>query len=394
MAAGRSAWCFIWLLVAACGQMQAAHGRSAPPPRRVPMVLQGVHPVVEVRLKDEVLRFIVDTGADQNVVSAKAAARLGLVPSSQTLPGRGAAAAFSAVPWVHLDEIAIGETKLRDQVAFIVPLPEEANADGVLGTPLFAHFVVTLDYAAGELGLETPQAFRPPAGVDALPLRSEGGKILLRAAAAGVDGWYSLDTGAGNAVTMFTPTVERAHLRDAFGPGLRMVTGISPGGYTRGELVRVPEVRLGPYRFERVIAELSLAEQGYFAHPPPDAQGNLGGELWRRFSMTIDLPSKRLFLRPNALFAQPFEATRSGLVAQRDADAFKVIDVAAATPAAEAGFAVGDSIVAINGNAASNWTQSAFRDLLGGAPGASIAFTVVGRDGRKRDVSLVLKNLL
>ncbi|MBN8886214.1 MAG: aspartyl protease family protein [Rudaea sp.] len=394
MASGRTVRCLVWLLVTACAQMQTAHSQSIPSQGRVPMVLQGVHPVVEVRVKDETLRMVVDTGADQNVISAKAAAKLGLVPSSQTLPGRGAAGAFSAVPWVHLDTVAIGDVQLREQIAFIVPLPEEANADGVLGIPLFKDFVVTLDYAAGKLELEAPKRFRPAARLEALPLHLEAGKIFVKASAAGVDGWYSLDTGAGNAVTMFTPTVERAHLRGSFGAALSMVTGISPGGYTRGELVRVPEVRIGPHRFERVIVELSLADQGYFAHPLPDTQGNLGGELWRRFSMTIDLPSRRLYLRPNTLFAQPFAATRSGLVAQREADSFKVIDVVAATPAAGAGLIVGDSIVAIDGREASTWTQSAFRDLLGGAPGTSIAFDVVGKDGRKRDVSLVLKDLL
>ena len=394
MASGRIVWCFIWLFVAACGQVQTAHGESAPSQGRVPMVLQGVHPVVEVRVKDETLRLVVDTGADQNVISAKAAAKLGLVPSSQTLPGRGAAGAFSAVPWVHLDTVAIGDAQLRDQIAFIVPLPEEANADGVLGIPLFTHFVVTLDYAAGKLELEAPKRFRPPAGLEALPLHLEGGKIFVKASTAGVDGWYSLDTGAGNAITMFTPTVERAHLRGSFGPALSMVTGISPGGYTRGELVRVPELRIGPHRFERVIAEFSLADQGYFAHPLPDTEGNLGGEVWRRFSMTIDVPSGRLFLRPNAFFAQPFAATRSGLVAHLEAGRFKIIDVAPATPAAKAGLVAGEAIVAINGTDSGKWTQSAFRDLLSGAPGTSIAFAVVEKDGHRRDVSLTLKDIL
>jgi predicted aspartyl protease len=386
--------CLFCLFLIVCCHAEDSANRSAPLRGRVPMTLQGVHPVVEVRIKDNALRFIVDTGADQNVISAKAAAKLGLVPSSQTLPGRGAAGAFGAVPWVHLDALAIGNERLRDQTAFIVALPEEADADGILGVPLLKQFVVTLDYAAGELQLATPKQFHPPAGLEALPLRFEGGKILVQADAAGVDGWYSLDTGAGDAVTMFTPTVERMHLRDSLGPGLRMVTGISPGGYTRGELVRVPEVRIGPHRFERVVVELSLAEQGYFAHPLADTQGNLGGELWRRFSLTIDLPSGHLYLRPNALYAQPFTATRSGLVAQRQMDRFKVVDVVASTPAAEVGLAVGDWIIAINGREALKWTQSSFRDLLSAAPGTSVALAVVGKDGRRRDVSLVLKDLL
>lgn len=361
---------------------------------RIPMRLQGAHPVVEARVNGQTLRLILDSGADQNVLSAQAVARLGLATSRQTVTGQGAAGAFGAVPWVDLGAVGIGDVRLRDQIAFVVPLPEETNADGILGLPLFARFTTTLDYAAGELGLQAPRAFQPPAGVTALPLRQDGGKLLVRATVAGVNGWYALDTGAGNAVTMFTPTVEREHLRAAFPQRLRMVTGISAGGMTRGDLVRVPEVHLGPYRLERVVVELSLAEAGYFAHPPADAQGNLGGELWRRFTTTIDLPGGRLFLRPNAAYAQPFEATRTGLVARRKDARFEIVDVVAATPAAEAGLERGDAIVAVNGQPASVLTQQAFRDLLASRPGTSMSFTVIDRQGHERRITLVSRDLL
>lgn len=384
--------CLLCLILSACGGVPTT--AEAPRSARVPMRLQGAHPVIDARVNGTPLRFLLDTGADQNVLSAQAAARLGLVPNTRTLPGRGAAGAFEAVPWVRLDRIGIGGVDLRDQTAFLVALPEEAEVDGILGMPLFAPFAATLDYAAGELLLEPAHRYPPPPDLQALPLRNEGGKLLVHAVVAGVDGWYSLDTGAGNAVTLFTPTVEREHLRDTLGPGLRMVTGISPGGLTRADLVRVPEIRLGPYRLERVVVELSLATQGYFAHPLPDTQGNLGGELWRRFSVTIDAPGGRLLLRPNADYAQPFAATRSGLVARRHGDRFDVVDVAAPTPAREAGLAVGDAILAVNGRPASTWTPSAFRDLLAGAPGTAIDLVVAAPDGRQRDVVLALRDLL
>lgn len=385
---------FVLLLGAGCAS-QPMPERTAPrESARVPMRLQGAHPIVEARVNGQTLRLIVDSGADQNVLSAQAVARLGLATSRQTVSGQGAAGAFGAVPWVDLGAVGIGDVRLRDQVAFVVPLPEETNADGILGLPLFARYTTTLDYAAGELRLEAPRAFQPPADLTALPLRQQGGKLLLRATVAGVEGWYALDTGAGNAATMFTPTVERERLRAAFPQRLRMMTGISAGGTTRGDLVRVPEVRLGPYRLERVVVELSLAEAGYFAHPPADAQGNLGGELWRRFTTTIDLPGGRVFLRPNGAFADPFAATRSGLVAYRQDGRLVVADVVAASPAASAGLSVGDAIVAVNGVQASAWTASAFRDLLSAAPGTSIGFGVVGKDGKERQVTLVLKDLL
>jgi hypothetical protein len=169
----------------------------------------------------------------------------------------------------------------------------------------------------------------------------------VSATAGGVSGWYSIDTGAGNALTFFTPTVERLHLRDAFTPSVTMVTGLSVGGYTHGVLVRLPRVDIGPFSFEQVVAELSLDADGYFA--ASQNAGNLGGELWRRFTVTLDYANGCMYLTANDAFNVPFAGPRSGLVPAVVDGAVKVIYVLEGGPAAEAGVHAGDTIVALNG---------------------------------------------
>jgi predicted aspartyl protease len=176
-------------IAVACSHPGAPAGPSPHEFARVPMSLQGVHPVVEARVNGQALRLLIDTGADQNVLSTQTVARLGLAVSRQTVSGQGAAGGYGAVPWVDLGAIGLGDALLNNQIGFVVALPEKANVDGILGLPLFARFVATLDYEAGELVLESAPDFRPPSDVQALPLRSEGGKMLVRAAVAGIDGW-------------------------------------------------------------------------------------------------------------------------------------------------------------------------------------------------------------
>src|SRR4029079_18808091 len=110
-------------------------------------------------------------------------------------------------------------------------------------------------------------------------------------------GLWSVDTGSGNAVTVFTPAVEGLQLRTRLAPALSMTTGTSVGGPMRADVVRVPELALGPWRFTHVVTDLSLATAGLFATSA--WMGNLGAEIWRRFTVTVDIEGGALILQPN-----------------------------------------------------------------------------------------------
>src|SRR3954470_4796432 len=57
----------------------------------LPMQLNGAHASVEVTINGKSARMLLDTGADQIVLSPGAAERLGLPVRSTTTPGSGAA---------------------------------------------------------------------------------------------------------------------------------------------------------------------------------------------------------------------------------------------------------------------------------------------------------------
>ena len=69
-------------------------------------------------------------------------------------------------------------------------------------------------------------------------------------------------------------------------------------------MVRAPFVDLGPWRWGSVPVELSLEEAGLFGSD--GWAGNIGGEVWRRFTVTPDYGDGTLWLRPNAGLDSPF----------------------------------------------------------------------------------------
>jgi len=354
----------------------------------LPMQLDEVHASIEVTVNGRPARLLLDTGADQIVLSASAAKRLGLPVRSTGTPGSGAAATYIASTTAIAD-LGAGAIHRRKLTAYVVPFPEEFVYDGVLGTPFFATVLTTLDYQQRTVTLRSHAPLELSSDGVQIPMRIESGKVLVLASAAGVTGWFCVDTGAGNALTFFTPAVKQYRLRDAFSPSVHTITGVSAGGYTRGTLVRVPNVTIGPFALNQVVAELSEAEQGAFASA--QYAGNLGGELWSRFKVTFDYASRQMSLTPNDALTRPFVGPRSGLAASLVDGVIQAVDVVAGSPAAEAGLSIGDVIVAMNGTGtdARQVTRA-----LHAAPGTRVRLTVRDASGVEREVALVLRDLL
>jgi Aspartyl protease/PDZ domain len=360
----------------------------------VPMSVEDDAWTVEVLLQRRRLRFLLDTGADHSVVTPATAQTLGLALSDERVPGSGGGGPIDPVPWTVLDELWLGPARLRNELAFVIPVPPEFVYDGVLGAGFFGAFVARLDPAAGRLRLTLPERHNPSSDGHTLPLRlAGGGKMLVQAEAAGVQGWFSVDTGAiGNTLTFFTPTVERYALRSTLQPLVRMARGVSVSGVEYADIARASELAIGPWRLQRPVLDLAVARAGLFGSD--GWQGNIGNAVWRRFVMTLNLGRGWLSLQANDQLLAPFVAPQSGLAARPAAEGFSVIDVVPGGPAAQAGVQPGDTLIALNGKllAPSQW-QLLRRAWLQPA-GTSVQLRLRSPTGAQRDTTLVLRELV
>ncbi|MBB6561451.1 hypothetical protein HNP48_004144 [Acidovorax soli] len=384
-------------LLAACG---GSMGRSpegealAGGPTTLPLQRDLSHVSVVAQANGRPLRLLLDTGADQHVLTPRTAEALGLVLSEERVPSSGAQASDQPVPWTRVDEIVLGgSARLRQALAFVIPLPAEFAYDGILGAPLWRAFTTHLDFARGEFTLDLPGRMPPPPGAVRLPLQVlPGGKLLVQASAAGHAGWFSLDTGDSGAVTLFRPTVERLGLRAALQPAVRMPTGVSVGGITWADVARLPQFGIGPWQLPQVPVHLALATDGLFGS---DAwMGNLGNELWRRFALTIDVAGGALYLDAQAALGEPFAGPRSGLLARWNGTHFEVLHVLAGGPADQAGLRSGDALLAVQGHGLGAGDAGWLRERLAAPPGTALALRLRGPEGAERQATLVLQELV
>jgi C-terminal processing protease CtpA/Prc len=164
------------------------------------------------------------------------------------------------------------------------------------------------------------------------------------------------------------------------------------GGAARGLVTRASELRLGDVAIGSPVAEISLQQKG--ALVSPYVAGNVGAGVLKRFNITFDYNHQRMIFETNSATFAPDVFDQSGMWINRAGAALKVYDITTGGPAESAGLKVEDRIMAVDGAPISEGSLVALRRRFRTEPpGARIRLKVESDQG-KREVTLVLKELL
>lgn len=360
----------------------------------VPFKLLNNHIYVQVRIGDQTLQMLFDTGG-MNVLTPATAQRLGL-KSEGTLQGRGGGEKSEDIALTHVRELRLGGVVMKDQLFYIFPLAGLAEAegvqvDGLVGYEMLKRLVGRIEYASERMTFTLPAAFREPAGAAVVPFTFEGQTPQVQGEIDGVAGAFTIDTGSRVSLTLNRPFAEKHGLAARYGSKHEALTGWGVGGGVRSLLARAKILKLGSAEVPAPVVDMALSEKGAFSNPY--LAGNVGGGVLKRFDVTFDYGNQKMFLEPNANYAKADNYDRSGLWINREGEGFKVMDVVKEGPAAEAGLKAGDEILSIDGRSAKELglseTRIRFKDS---APGTRVKLQV--RSGEvTRQVALVLRDL-
>lgn len=158
-----------------------------------------------------------------------------------------------------------------------------------------------------------------------------------------------------------------------------------------GDLVRIPEISLGSYRFQNVDASMSRQTKGVFADP--NQAGNLGGEILHRFTLILDYGGSKLYLIPNSRFDAPFIGNRSGLVVDFMTGTNKILSVLPGSPAADMGIKTDEIVIAIDKIPMSRIQPIEASGLIRHATGKQLILRLRNASGVERDVTLNLREV-
>ena len=358
-----------------------------PPVPAVPFTFEASHIVLPVSVNGRPpIGFILDTGADQEVVNAARLSGFGLsVYARSATTGGGNSAEYDyakdatlSLPGVRLvkQHVAVLEQTGLER-ALGVPI------GGILGYDFISRFVLEIDYEKKTITLHDPATWTYSGSGAVVPLVFDGGIPFvdgtISAGGQEIPASFVMDFGAAETMTLTSPFV-KAHRLDTLA---RNSTVNRPAGLEKQFFAqnnvrgRVDRLTLGGLVVESIPINMSVNTSGAYASQT--FAGTVGETIYSRYHVFLDYARIRAIFEPTPAAREPFPDRRTYgltlLASEPDLHTYTVAAVRAGSPAEKDDFRKGDAIVAWDGEPASKFTLSDLRDR----------FT---RDGERHTVSL------
>lgn len=251
------------------------------------------------------------------------------------------------------------------------------NVYGIIGYDLLRHFVVKINYTAKMVTFMDPAHFKPPRRYTAIPIEIVNGKPYLTAEIQlSGDSIYPcrllFDLGASHSILFDLPEnngfrIPGKHINASVGRGL--------GGDIEGVFTRISAIRINNINIKNVVVSFSKDYKVADTIGSGVLQGTLGGEIISRFSVIMDYFGRKIYLKKNYTFNEPFDYNLSGidLIATGiGLKRFEITSVLSDSPGSKADIKTEDVIIEVNGVSAENLTLNEINHTLRSVPGKII----------------------
>jgi hypothetical protein len=378
--------------------VNTAHWPAGKSAVTVPFRLVNNHIYVQASINGSAPRaFLFDTGATDFIEAAVAKALN--VKMEGALAGGGFGDGIAKFGVARISSIAIGGLELKDQVFGVDYSPgfselegRDGQFAGLLGYDFAKRAVISIDYERRLMSFTRPDSFLAPMHAVEVPFAFNAHVPMVSGELDGVAGEFEIDTGSRSALTLMAPFAKNNGLIEKYHATHSAIVGYGVGGPSRALLARAGDLTVGGLTIYGPVTAI-VTDKGGAAEATRTA-GNIGGDLLRRFTVTLDYAKQLLWLEPNAMAYQSDVFDRSGLWILREKDGRTMImDVTTNSPAAQAGLLANEEIVAVDGRAVSHIPIDDLREQFKGAVGRQVSLLIRSRSGR-RSVIITLAELL
>ena len=400
--------------------------------------------VIPVEINGVELTFLLDTGVESSVIfSLEEKDSLDVKNATDILlRGWGEGEQITAVKSTG-NTVSIGKASHSNFTVYVVSNHDISLSNrlglpihGIIGYDFFKDFVVEFNYSKERL-----IAYNIDSYVYKKCRRCEDFDLVLYKNKPYIKALVSLDnknflrmdllidSGSGDALWIFEDPdlsirIPEANFEDFLGFGM--------GGSVYGKRARLNSLKLGKFQLNGITASFpdTLYFEGIATYK--SRNGSLGSQVLKRFYSTFDYKNKRLRLKPNRKYSEPFEYDMSGIVLahkgytivkdfennnspvfSKSEDAFKgvvvyksyskvkfklepqyiVAEVRPNSPAALAGLEVGDLVETINKRPAYNYELYQINNMFSSSEGKTVRLKIK-RNAVTLEIRFKLKRVL
>jgi hypothetical protein len=286
--------------------------------------------IVPIEVNGDKLSFLLDTGVNSTILFGISEADSLRVNNAKLIKviglgeGEGVVALKSennelrigeAIDWNHSINV-IFEESLNFSTRMGIPI------HGILGNDFFKNFVVKTDYTAKKLTFYDPLKYRNKRcnNCAELNLQFHNNKPYANIKIATLDKTFEeitllVDSGSSDALWLFE---EEGMLSSDSKKYFDDFLGLGFSGNIFGKRSKLDQVWLGDFYLKEVkvaFPDKSATEGVNFFK---DRDGSIGGDLLKRFTVTMDYQSKTMTLKKNRNFSDSFFYNMAGLTIEHD----------------------------------------------------------------------------
>lgn len=328
----------------------------------------------------------------------------------------------------------IGDEIVNTSMSLYIIIDEEFNisphvgipVNGVIGYHFFKDHPIYIDYISKKITVyENADLLKKKIKrFEEFPITIEKDKPYLYAGVEMTnekkDSKLLIDLGNSDAIWLFPTLIKnfvynRPNIDDFLGRGFN--------GDIYGKRSRIHNFYLGDFKFEKPLTAMPDEFSIQHVNLVENRKGSVGGEIIRRFTVIFDYPNKKLYLKKNRNFDDPFHFNMSGLDFKQDGlewqedrlkietqksamvttevykDAFQykfslkpifsITGVRKDSPAYEAGLKKDDKVISINGERTADMTLEKIVELMKSNEGRNITMVI-----RRKNEELTFRFML
>ncbi|WP_374463681.1 retropepsin-like aspartic protease [Chryseobacterium sp.] len=223
----------------------------------------------------------------------------------------------------------IGDEIINTSMSLYIIIDEEFNisphvgipVNGVIGYHFFKDHPIYIDYTSRKITVyESADLLKKKIKrFEEFPITIEKDKPYLYAGVEMTnekkDSKLLIDLGNSDAIWLFPTLIKnfvynRPNIDDFLGRGFN--------GDIYGKRSRTHNFYLGDFKFEKPLTAMPDEFSIQHVNLVENRKGSIGGEIMRRFTVIFDYPNKKLYLKKNRNYDDPFHFNMSGLDFKQD----------------------------------------------------------------------------